>query len=86
MSLHTLTQEQRKALKSKIDEISNSMTRVEAERDLVKDIYEGIKDEFEIAPKVARKIAKTYHKRNIHEVVADAEELEEIYTELFPTI
>jgi len=83
--LHTLTQEQRRALKGRFEELSNSMTRVESERDLMKDIYNGIKEEFEIQPKLSRKLAKTYHKRDIHEVTAEADELEEIYTELFPT-
>ena len=64
----TLTDEQKKQLKGAIQEISNSLTRVEAERDLIKDILQDIEDKFELPKKYTRKIAKIYHKQNFKEV------------------
>ena len=53
-----------------LQEISNSLTRIEAERDLIKDILQRMQDEFELPKKLSRKLAKTYHKRNFEEEVA----------------
>jgi len=70
-------------LKGKFEEISNSYTRIEAERDLIREILSDIKDDFEIPPKIARKLAKIFHKRNLQEVVAENEEITEAYDEVF---
>jgi hypothetical protein len=81
--LTTLTPNDRVKLKNKFDEISNSYTRIEAERELIKEILSDIKEQFEIAPKVSRKLAKIRHKRNLQEVVAESQEVEETYTDIF---
>jgi hypothetical protein len=81
--LTTLNPTDKAKLKGKFDEISNAYTRIEAERDLVKEIFADIKDEFEIIPKVTRKLARIYHKRNLQEVVAENEEVTEAYDQLF---
>lgn len=83
--LITLTQEQIRDLRGRFSELSNSMTRIEAERDLMKEIYANLKEDFELHPKIARKLAKIYHKRNIVEVKAEAEEVESIYDSIVPT-
>jgi len=70
-------------LKGKFEEISNSYTRIEAERELIREILSDIKDDFEIPPKIARKLAKIFHKRNLQEVVAENEEITEAYDEVF---
>ena len=72
-----------KEIKDRFDEISASMTRVSAEKDLVKEIYMDLKDKYEIPPKIARKLAKTYHKRNLAEVQAEHADFEENYEKLF---
>jgi len=74
---------QLKAIKAKFDEISASYTRVSAEKDLVKEIFNDLKDEYELPPKIARKLAKAYHKRNLAEVRAEHEEFEETYETVF---
>jgi hypothetical protein len=71
--------EDRKKIMNAIQEISNSFTRVEAERDLIKDILQDIEDKFELPKKYTRKIAKIYHKQNFTEVQQEQEELESIY-------
>ena len=75
----TLTDEQKKQLKGAIQEISNSMLRSEAERDLVKEIVKEQSDKLQIPKKVISKIAKTFHKQNLAQEVADHEDFVELY-------
>ena len=83
--LTTLTSEQKKDLKNKFMEISNSMTRIEAERDHMKEIYQDLKETFEMHPKIARRLAKAYHKQAYQQMVAEEEEFQETYSEVFPS-
>jgi hypothetical protein len=70
-------------LKKAIQEISNSMTRMDAERDLIKEIIKDANEEHEIDKKVLRKMARAYHKQNFSEEVATQEEFETLYQEVF---
>lgn len=76
---YALTPEQKKDLQGAIQEISNSMLRSEAERDLVKEIVKEQSDQLQIPKKVISKIAKTYHKQNLAQEVADHEDFVELY-------
>ena len=62
-----------------LQEISNSLTRIEAERDLIKEILKKMQDECEIPKKLSRKIAKVYHKRNYEEEVAQQNDFVDLY-------
>ena len=62
-----------------LQEISNSLTRIEGERDLIKEILQKMQDEHEIPKKLSRKLAKTYHKRNFDEEVAQQNDFVEVY-------
>ena len=62
-----------------LQEISNSYTRVEGERDFIKEVLQRMQDEFELPKKLSRKLAKTYHKRNFEEEVASQNDFVEIY-------
>ena len=81
--INQYTPTQLKEIKGKFDEISNSMTRVGAEKELVKEIYADLKDKYEVPPKIARKLARTYHKRNLAEVRAENDDLVETYETVF---
>lgn len=70
-------------IKNRFTEISNSWTRVSAEQDLVKEIFIDLKEEFEIPPKMAKKLARAYHKRNVQEVIAEDVEFAETYDKVF---
>ena len=74
--------EDKKKLKNAIAEISNSMTRMEAERDLIKEIVKEQSDQFQIPKKILAKIAKTYHKQNLTQEVEDHEDFVELYEEV----
>jgi hypothetical protein len=62
-----------------LQEISNSLTRIEAERDLIKDILQKMQDECELPKKLSRKLAKVYHKRNYEEEVAEQSDFQTVY-------
>jgi archaellum component FlaC len=72
----------RKKIREALQEISNSFTRIEAERDLIKDIINDTSESHELSKKVVRKMAKVYHKQNFSEEVATHEEFEALYEEI----
>ena len=75
----TLTDEQKKTLQGAIQEISNSMLRGEAERDLIREIVKEQSAELQIPKKTLTKIAKTYHKQNLTQEVTEHEDFVELY-------
>ena len=79
---YALTPEQKKDLQGAIQEISNSMIRTEAERDLIREIVKEQSDTLQIPKKVMSKIAKTYHKQNLAQEVADHEDFVELYEKI----
>ena len=79
----TLNPEDRKKFTKAIQELSNSMTRVDAEKDLMKDIIQETFDSVGVDKKYIRKIAAIYHKQNLTEVKTETDEVMELYDELF---
>jgi len=69
-------------LQGAIQEVSNSMIRTEAERDLIREIVKEQSDTLQIPKKVISKIAKTYHKQNLAQEVADHEDFVELYEKI----
>jgi predicted nuclease with TOPRIM domain len=69
----------REKVNTGIKEISNALTRIEAERSFINDVLDRLDDEFDLPKKYMRRLAKVYHKQNITEVKAEAEELEDLY-------
>jgi len=61
----------RQKIRSAIEEVSNSMTRIEAEQDHIKAVLTMIEEQYEIPKKQARKLASVYHKQNADEVVSE---------------
>lgn len=72
-------EEDRKKFMGAIKEISNSMVRIESERDLIKEIVKDQAEEFNLSKKIINKIAKTYHKQNLTQVEAEHDEFIEVY-------
>lgn len=72
----------RKAIKRCMDELSASMTRIDGERDLIKEAITNICEEYELSKKTFRRLAKTYHKQNFSKEVAEHEEFETMYEQL----
>jgi len=71
--------EDRKKIKQALQEISDSLSRMEAERDLIKDILQTVEDNYKIKKKYTRKLAKVYHKQNFTQVQQDQQDLEILY-------
>lgn len=65
-----------------LKDMGASMTRVDAEKDLQKNIKNDICKELDLNKKVFSKLAKTYHKQNFADEVATHEEFEQLYEEV----
>jgi len=79
MSLPHLTAPQITALKSCMQEISNSLTRMEAERDNIREIVNRCAEEFQLNKRLTRKAARAFHKHNIEEENALQNEVNELH-------
>lgn len=69
----------RKAIYDCMREISGSMTRMEAEREFIREAIKNICDEQNLSKKTFRRMAKTYHKQNFNTEVEEHEEFENLY-------
>ena len=69
----------REKLLASIKEMSNSMTRVDAEKDFQKDIIDKVNDDLGLEKKYVRKLAAIYHRQNFTTVQQEQEELQELY-------
>lgn len=67
-------------IRKMLGEISDSFTRISAERDLIKETVKEMSEEFNLPKRTLNKMAKTYYKQSFQNEVADAEEFEELYT------
>lgn len=74
-----LSPTQKQSIKNCLQEISNSMTRMEAERDNIKEIVNRCATEFEMNKRITRKLARIFHKRNIEEERAEQQEISDTY-------
>jgi ribosomal protein S17E len=66
-------------IRKMMTEISNSYTRISAERDLIKETIEALSEDFEIDKKILRKMAQIFHKQNYTQVENEQEELSLLY-------
>ena len=81
-----LLEEDKKKIKGALQEASNSLTRIDAERDLVKNILNDTSKNFQIPKKTVKKLINVYHKQNFSEEVATHEEFESLYETVTKTI
>jgi hypothetical protein len=72
----------RKKVFDAITEISNSMTRISAERDFIKDAVASVSDKFQIPKKIVAKMARVYHKQSFNAESEQNEEFESLYEEV----
>lgn len=74
---------EKKAVAAAIQEMSDSMTRIEAERELMKDITDVTHEKYGLEKKHFKKLATIFHKRNLDEVRGEHETIESLYEDLF---
>lgn len=73
------TDEAKKKIKGKLEEISNAMVRKSGESELIKTIIDDISTEYELDKKIVRKMAKVFHDDSFKNAVAEADEFSVIY-------
>lgn len=68
-----------------LKEVSTSLTRMDAERDLQKNIKSDICKELDLDKKVFAKLAKVWHNQNFNDEVEAHKQFEDLYTILAKT-
>ena len=79
MSTVPSTNEDRKKLKGMLTEMTHCLQKMDFQRDAKKDIAAGIKEQFELTPKVINKLASTMYKRNYADLQQENEDFEDLY-------
>ena len=74
-----LSDDAKKKITGAMNEISSSMLRAEAEKELQREVINKLFDEYKIPKKVLGKMARVYHKQNFQEEKATHEEFEQLY-------
>ena len=69
----------KQTLLNAMKEMSDSMTRVESEKDLQKEIIDEVSDKVEVPKKYIRKMATIYHNQNLTEVKTEMDDVEALY-------
>lgn len=69
----------RKKLLDCLKECSNSLTRIEGERDYIKESTSDIAKQLQLPKRLVNKMVKVYHKQNYSEEVAIQEQFEQLY-------
>jgi hypothetical protein len=69
----------KKAIRDALREISQSLTRVEGERDYIKESIKAVSEKYLIPKKTLRRMAKVYHNQNYNKEQEEFEEFETLY-------
>lgn len=70
-------------LEATIKELSNSMTRIDAERDYQKEAIAKVADETGVDKKIVKQLASIYHRQTFTQVQTEREEIADLYESLF---
>lgn len=73
----------KKTIKDLVSEVSGAMTRMEGERDFIKEAIKEAVDKHELDKKILQKMCKTYHKQQFHTEKKDNEAFVDQYSEVF---
>lgn len=71
-----------KVIQDAIQEYSDSLVRVDAEKSLQKEIADAIKEKLEMPPSFFKKLAKVYHKATYEQEVSAADEFQIAYEKI----
>ena len=72
-------------IKGAVTEIANSLLRIDAERDLIKEIVDKIAKQEELNNKTLRKLGRTYYKKNYCDEQQSFDEFSDLYESVFET-
>lgn len=70
-----LNPDEKKAFKGNIQELVNSLDRIDAENDLIKNIAEVAEEKYGVPKADTKRIGKMIHKRNVEEKRKESEDL-----------
>jgi hypothetical protein len=73
-----------KAIKDAMQEASSSYTRIEGEKDFLKELFANLSEGSELPVKYLKKISKIYHAQNLAAVATDQDNIVELYGTVFP--
>lgn len=71
-------------IKKAIKQTSDSLTRIDAEKDFIKDVGDALKVDYNMPRQLFNRLVKVYHKQNYSEESAKSEEFELLYETVFP--
>ena len=71
------------AIRKVLKEVSDAMTRIDSEKDFIKDAVTDLSKTYSIPKASLNKVVRIYHKRNIAEERAKVDEEFYIYDEIF---
>lgn len=74
-----MIEQDKKELKSILQEISNSMARMDGEKDYIKEAIKSASDKFNINKKILKKMAVVYHRNSFTDEISQAEEFQTMY-------
>jgi hypothetical protein len=79
LTINQLSEPDREKLFKIIRECSDSMTRMDAEKDYVREAIADTSKAMQLPKKLVAKLVKVYHKQNFDEEVAVQEQFENLY-------
>ena len=68
-----------KAIRDAVVEVSNALTRIEAERDFIKEVRKDIKQKYGVPGNFFGWLVKVYHKSSFNDETAKADTQETLY-------
>ena len=77
---NSLTPQQKQTLRKVIQELNDSMTRIAAEREFIKEAVKDVSEKMHLDNKVVRRMAKTYFKSTFNEESEENKMFEDFYT------
>lgn len=79
MSSVPTSPEDRKAIRSALEEISKSLSNIETERAQIREILKALEDKYKLPAKAFRKVSQIYHRQNVVDFETETSEIKEIY-------
>ena len=73
-----------KKIKDALQEASFSYTRIEAEKDFLKELFTDLAKETDLPKSYLVKVSKIAHAQNFNELTSDQESVQELYCKIFP--
>lgn len=79
MSNLSVNSHELKEIKSMIVEITNCLSRIDGEREQIKDIASAVEDKFNIKKKLVNKVARTMYKHNYADLQTENKHFEFLF-------